>query len=111
WVDELLLFPALEIQAPASVESVNLLTSTLAHDPAYVPALYGRGLNYLHRPARLVWPEARKAAPDAASRDIGRCVAIGRSIGGASPRLVASLALSLGDAYAKEGKPERARSW
>jgi hypothetical protein len=111
WVDDLLLFPALEIQAPASVESVTLLSSLLAQDPVYVPALYCRGLNYLHRPARLVWPEARKAAPDAASHDIGMCVAIGRHIGGASPRLVATLALSLGDAFAKEGKPERARSW
>lgn len=111
WVDELMLFPALEIQAPASVESVNLLSEVLASDPVYVPALYGRGLNYLHRPARLVWPEARKAAPDAASRDLALCVAIGRRIGGAPPRLVATLALALGDAYAKEGRPGHARSW
>ena len=62
-------------------------------------------------PARLVWPEARKAAPDAASRDLGLCVAIGRRVGGGSPRLRATLALTLGDAYAKEGKPDRARSW
>ena len=110
-VDELLLNPALEIQAPSSVESVSLFTSLLREDPSYVPALYGRGLNYLHRPLRLVWPEARKAAPDAASHDIGLCVAIGRRIGGATPRLVATLALTLGDAYAKEGHSERARSW
>jgi tetratricopeptide (TPR) repeat protein len=111
WVDELILFPALEIKAPASVESVQLLTGVLEREPSYVPALYGRGLNYLHRPARLEWPEAKKMAPDAASRDLGLCIAIGRRIGGASPRLVATLALALGDAYAKEGRPDRARSW
>ncbi len=111
WVDELLLFPALEIKAPASVESVNLFSEVLAEDPYYVPALFGRGLNYLHRPARLVWPESRKAAPGAASRDLGLCVAFGRKVGGAPPRLVATLALTLGDAYAKEGRPQRARSW
>ncbi len=111
WVDELLLFHALEIAAPASVKSVELLTGILATQPAYVPALYGRGLNYLHRPARLVWPESRKAAPDAASRDIGLAMAIGRRVGSASPRLVGALALTLGDAYAKEGGLERARSW
>lgn len=111
WVDELILHPALEVQAPASIESVNQFTTLLAEDPVYVPALLGRGLNYLHRPARLVWPELRKAAPDAASRDLGTGVAIGRRIGGAPPRLVATLALDLGDAYAKEGRAERARSW
>ncbi|MGH7864886.1 MAG: hypothetical protein ACREQB_07845, partial [Candidatus Binataceae bacterium] len=111
WVDELILFPALEIKAPASVESVNLLSELLQREPAYVPALYGRGLNYLHRPSRLEWPEARKAAPDAASRDLGLAVAIGRRIGGGSPELVATLALTLGDALAKEGKADRARSW
>ena len=111
WADEILLFGALEIKAPASVESVTLLSQILAENPSYVPALYGRGLNYVHRPARLVWPEIEKAPPDAASRDFGRCVAIGRRLGGASPRLVATLAMSLGDAYAREGRPERARSW
>ena len=111
WADEILLFGALEIKAPASVESVKLLSRILAADPAYVPALFGRGLNYLHRPARLVWPEIEKAPPDAASRDFGRCVAIGRRVGGAPPRLVGTLALALGDSYAKEGRPERARSW
>lgn len=111
WVDELLLFHALEIAAPASVSSVDLFSEILATHPDYVPALYGRGLNYLHRPARLVWPESHKAAPDAASHDIGLAVAIGRKIGGASPRLVGTLALALGDSYAKEGRLERARSW
>lgn len=111
WVDEMLLFPALEIKAPASVESVDILGGILAEEPAYVPALYGRGLNYLHRPARLVWPEADKAPADAASRDLGSSVAIGRRLGGGSTRLQATLALALGDAYAKEGQAERARSW
>ena len=111
WADEILLFGALEIKAPASVESVKLFSEILAENPSYVPALFGRGLNYLHRPARLVWPEIEKAPPDAASRDFGRCVAIGRKLGGATPRLVGTLGLALGDAYAREGKPERARSW
>jgi len=111
WVDELMLFPALEIKAPASVESVALLSGILEQEPAYVPALFGRGLNYLHRPARLVWPESKKMAPDAASRDLAQCVAIGRKIGGGSPRLVGTLALTLGDAYAREGHLETARSW
>jgi hypothetical protein len=111
WADEIVLNGALEIKAPASVESVKWFTEILREDPSYVPALYGRGLNYLHRPARLVWPERVKAPPDAASRDFGACVAIGRALGGASPRLVASLAMALGDAFAKEGRASRARSW
>lgn len=111
WADEIVLFPALEIQAPANVESVKLLTALLEREPSYVPALYGRGLNYLHRPARLVWPENRKTAPDAASRDFGLAVAIGARVGGASPRLRGTMALALGDSYAKEGRVERARSW
>jgi hypothetical protein len=111
WADEIVLNGALEIKAPASVESVKWFTAILREDPSYVPALYGRGLNYLHRPARLVWPEREKARPDAASRDFGACVAIGRQLGGASPMLVASLALALGDAYAKEGRASHARSW
>lgn len=111
WSDELVLYGALEIKAPASVESVKLLTALLQSEPTYVPALYGRGLNYVHRPKRLEWPEAKKMAPDAASADVGLSVAIGRHVGGASPQLVATLALTLGDAYAKEGQAERARSW
>jgi hypothetical protein len=112
WVDEMLLYPALEIKAPASVESVELLTQIVeGSDPSYVPALYARGLNYLHRPARLVWPEHRKAPPDAASRDLGTAVAIGRRLGGGSPRLRATLALALGDAHAKEGRKNVGRSW
>src|SRR5207244_4922290 len=61
WVDEMLLFPALEIKAPASVQAVDLLTQVIDHgNPGYVPALFARGLNHLHRPARLIWPESAK---------------------------------------------------
>ena len=78
-------------------------------------ALYSRGLAYLNSPARLVaidaWKKALKPVPDAASRDLALCVAIGQRIGGGSPQLVGTLALNLGDAYAKEGQPQRARSW
>jgi len=112
WVDEMLLFPALEIKAPASVQAVDLLTQVIeTGNPNYVPALYARGLNYLHRPARLVWPESTKTRPDAAARDIGRCVALGRRLKAGSPRLQATLALSLGDAYVKAARLNVARSW
>ncbi len=112
WVDKMLLFPALEIKAPASVEAVDLLTSVIeGGNPGYVPALFARGLNHLHRPARLVWPESAKTAPDAAAVDIGRCVAIGRALGAGSDRLQALLAIALGDAYVKAGRYGVARSW
>ena len=112
WVDEMLLFPALEIKAPASVEAVDLLSGILEKEnPDYVPALFARGLNHLHRPSRLVWPESAKTGPDAAARDLGLCVAIGRRFHAGSARLQASLALSLGDAYVKTGRLGVARSW
>jgi hypothetical protein len=112
WVDEMLLFPALEIKAPASVQAVDILTETIQGGAAsYVPALYARGLNHLHRPARLVWPESERTPRDAAAQDIGRCVAIGRKLGLGSARLQATLALSLGDAYVKAGRAGVARSW
>jgi len=112
WVDEMLLFPALEIKAPASVQAVDLLTGVINQgNPGYVPALFARGLNHLHRPARLVWPESARTPRDAAAQDIGKCIAIGRRFGAGSPRLQASLALSLGDAYVKAGRPNVARSW
>jgi hypothetical protein len=112
WVDEMLLFPALEIKAPCSVQAVDLLTGVIEKgEPGYLPALFARGLNHLHRPARLVWPESAKTAPDAAARDLGRCVAIGRRFHAGSPRLQATLALSLGDAYVKAGRLSVARSW
>ncbi len=112
WVDKMLLFPALEIKAPSSVESVKLLTEIIDdHNAGYVPALFARGLNHLHRPARLVWPESDKTPPDAAARDIGLCVAIGRRLGVGSARLQARLATALGDAYVKAGRLSVARSW
>jgi len=122
WVDEMLLFPALEVKAPASVESVRELTAVLegadstgkestAASPYYVPALFARGLNHLHRPARLVWPEADKTPPDAAAQDIARCIAVGRKFNVGSTKLQATLALALGDAYVKIGRSQNARSW
>lgn len=111
WVDEMLLFPALEIKAPASVQAVDLLTQVVEQDPGYVPALFARGLNHLHRPARLVWPESTRTPREAAAQDIGRCVAIGRRFGVGSPQLQATLALSLGDAHVKAGRFSVARSW
>jgi tetratricopeptide (TPR) repeat protein len=112
WVDEMLLFPALEIKAPSSVQAVDLLTQVIEKgNHGYVPALFARGLNHLHRPARLVWPESNRTPRDAAVQDIGMCVAIGRHFGAGSPHLQASLALSLGDAYVKAGRLNVARSW
>lgn len=111
WVDQMLLFPALEVKAPSSVEAVKILTEILVQEPSYVPALFGRGLNHLHRPSRLVWPESENVLPDAAAEDIGRCVAIGRKLNVGSSRLQATLALTLGDAYVKAGRAESARSW
>lgn len=112
WVDQMLLFPALEIKAPSSVESVKILTGLIDDgNEAYVPALFARGLNHLHRPARLVWPESAHTPLDAAAQDIGRCVAIGRKLNVGSKRLQAFLALALGDAYVKAGKYNVARSW
>ena len=112
WVDEMLLFPALEMKAPSSVQSVDLLTQVIDQgNPGYVPALFARGLNHLHRPSRLVWPESAKTPRDAAVQDIGKCVAIGRRFHAGSARLQASLALSLGDAYVKAGRLGVAHSW
>jgi len=112
WVDEMLLFPALEIKAPSSVQAVDLLTQVVDKgEPGYVPALYARGLNHLHRPSRLVWPESAKTPRDVAAQDIGRCVAIGRRFHVGSSRLQATLALSLGDAFVKAGRLGVARSW
>jgi len=114
WVEEMLLFPALEIKAPASVEAVDVLTEIIEAgdgDEVYVPALFARGLNHLHRPARLVWPESIESGRDAAARDLGGCVAIGRKLGVGSDHLQAVLAMALGDAYVKGGRLGVARSW
>jgi tetratricopeptide (TPR) repeat protein len=112
WVDEMLLFPALEVKAPSSVQAVDLLTQVIDHgNPGYVPALFARGLNHLHRPSRLVWPESAKTPRDAAAQDIGKCVAIGRKLHTGSARLQATLAMTLGDAYVKTGRLGVAHSW
>lgn len=112
WVDLMLLFPALEIKAPASVEAVDILTEIIEDGGEYyVPALFARGLNHLHRPSRLVWPETRAVPPDAAANDIARCVAVGRAVEGGSDHLRATLAMTLGDAFVKAGEYGRARSW
>lgn len=110
-VDKMVLYPALEIKAPASIDSVHAFTDILATDPHYVPALVGRGLNHLNRPLGLVWPEHPAPPADAASRDFALAVAVGAKVGGASPRLKGLLLLLLGDAYAHEGKAGIARSW
>lgn len=114
-VDHMLLFPALEIKAPSSVEAVEILTEILKNGDEksayYVPALYARGLNYLFRPFNLVWPERMAAPQDAASADIALAVAVGQKIGAGSDRLKSELSLTLGDAYAKEGRLSLARSW
>jgi hypothetical protein len=94
------------------VQAVDLLTGVIEKDnPGYVPALFARGLNHLHRPARLIWPESARTPQDAAVRDIGKCVAIGRRFGAGSPRLQATLSICLGDAYVKAGRLSVARSW
>lgn len=112
WVDEMLLFPGLEVKAPSSVKAVDLLTQVIENNnPGYVPALFARGLNHLHRPSRLVWPESTKTSLDAAAQDIGKCVAIGRRFNVGSARLQATLALDLGDAYVKTGRLSVAHSW
>lgn len=113
WVDEMLLFPALEIKAPSSVQSVDILTELLSTpgNEWYVPALFARGLNHLHRPSRLVWPENAKTPVNAAVLDIAKCVAAGRKFGVGSERLHATLAIALGDAYVKAGRNSSARSW
>ncbi len=113
WVDEMLLFPALEIKAPSSVQSVDILTEILDEpgNEYYVPALFARGLNHLHRPSRLVWPETNKTPLDAAVQDISKCVAIGRKLKVGSTHLQAILAMTLGDAYVKAGRLSVARSW
>jgi hypothetical protein len=111
YVDQMFLDPALEVRAPASIDSVHEFTSVLADRPYDVPALVGRGLNYLNRPRRLVWPEHPAPPADAASHDLSLAAAVGAAVGGASPRVKGLLLLLLGDAYAHEGKAGLARSW
>ena len=110
-VDQMVLDPALEVRAPASIDSVRTFTSVLADHPHDVPALVGRGLNHLNRPRKLVWPERPAPPADAASRDLALAAAVGAKVGGASARVKGILLLLLGDAYAHEGKAGLARSW
>jgi hypothetical protein len=107
----MVLSPALEVKAPASIDSVHAFTAVLLSDPHYVPALVGRGLNHLNRPRNLVWPEKPAPAADAASADMAMAAAVGAKVGGASSRVKGLLLLLLGDAYAHEGKAGLARSW
>jgi hypothetical protein len=111
YVDRMVLDPALEVRAPASIDSVHAFTSVLADHPYDVPALVGRGLNYLNRPGRLVWPEHPAPPADAASHDLALAAGVGAKVGGASQRVKGILLLLLGDAYAHEGKAGLARSW
>ena len=111
YVDLMMLDPALEVRAPASIDSVHAFTSVLADHPYDVPALVGRGLNHLNRPRRLIWPEHPAPPADAASRDLALATAVGAKVGGASARVKGLLLLLLGDAYAHEGKAGVARSW
>ncbi len=110
-VDKMVLNPALEIKAPASIESTRLLTLILKEHPYYVPALYARGLNYLFRPRKLVWPEKPKPPADAGSKDLARAAAAAMKVGGAPPRLRALVLTTLGDSYAHEENMGQARSW
>jgi hypothetical protein len=111
YVDRMVLNPALEIKAPASIDSTRVLTAILDDHPHYVPALYGRGLNYLFRPRNLVWPEKPEPPRDASSTDLSLAAAAALKVGGAPPRLRALVLLTLGDAYAHQEKMDRARSW
>ncbi len=112
YVDRMVLYPALEIKAPASIDSVRMLTSILQGDDRhYLPALFARGLNYLHRPRNLVWPEKPAPAADAASRDLGLAAAVGAQVGGAPDSLRGLLLMTLGDAHAHQGEITAARSW
>ncbi len=111
YVDRMMLDPALEVRAPASIDSVHAFTTVLTSDPYDVPALVGRGLNHLNRPRRLVWPEHPAPPENAASRDLGLAAAVGAKVGGASARVKGLLLLLLADAYAHEGKADVARGW
>jgi hypothetical protein len=110
-VDQMVLNPALEVKAPASIDSIHAFTAILGRDPYYVPALVGRGLNHLNRPRHLVWPEHPAPPENAASLDLALAAAVGAKVGGASPRVKGLLLLLLGDAYAHEGNAGVARSW
>jgi tetratricopeptide (TPR) repeat protein len=109
-LDQMLLTPALEVR----VEAMEILAQLLAEDAGgsyYLPALYARGLVYLHRPAHLLWSESIDRALTAARHDLALSVAVGRHLDLGTDLVQGRLALALGDTYAKEGRPDRARSW
>lgn len=113
-LDEMLLAPSLEVRAGVTFEALELLSNVLeapGRGAYYLPARYARGLVYLYRPANLLWSDKIDAALQRARDDLPLCVAIARRVGlGAGP-VGGRLALALGDTYAKEGRPSRARSW
>ena len=112
YVDQMILNPALEIKAPASIDSVEIVSRILqGRDRHYVPALVSRGLNHLYRPRNLVWPQHPPPPRDAGSRDLSLAVAVGAKLGRVTPRLRATLLMTLGDVYAHEEDVGRARSW
>jgi hypothetical protein len=115
WIDEVVVSSKIEELVAAQVASLKVLNEVLAKEPYYVPALYARGVGYLNPPARITLnptlQQALRPVPNAASRDLALCVAIGQRIGGGSPEMAGTLAMTLGDAYVKEGQLQRARSW
>jgi hypothetical protein len=115
WNDYALSTPKAEEKMEPVTRSIEVLNEVLAKNPYYMPALCVRGIGYLNAPSSVALNPSMKSlfqpVPDAASRDLALCVAIGRKLGGASAEAVGTLALALGDAYAKEGQPQRARSW
>jgi tetratricopeptide (TPR) repeat protein len=113
-LDEMLLAPSLEVRAGVTFEALELLRGVLeesARGAYYLPARYARGLVYLYRPANLLWSDKIDAALRRARDDLAVCVATARQVGLESGNVGGRLALALGDTYAKEGLPERARSW
>lgn len=113
-LDQMLLTPALEVRAGVTVEAMEILAELLEEDAGgsyYLPALYARGLVYLHRPAHLLWTDSIEAVLSAARDDLALSVAVGRHLDLGTDAVQGRLALALGDTYAKEGRPDRARSW
>lgn len=113
-LDEMLLAPSLEVRAGVTFEALELLGGVLdgpGGSAYYLPARYARGLVYLYRPANLLWSEKIDAGLRRARDDLAVCVSIARRVGLASGSMGGRLALALGDTYAKENLPSRARSW
>ena len=106
YVDRMVLDPALEVRAPASIDSVHAFTSVLVDHPYDVPALVGRGLNHLNRPGKLVWPEHPAPPADAASHDLALAAAVGAKVGGASERVKGILPSSWATRMRTREKPD-----